>query len=406
MHDFYYSENDIAEATEVEVIAAATIPAEVVPEPKRKNATVRAGLVGGLVGALVAGGVAFGTVKLTDPPAQKAAVTTASGVPLASNTPLSTLATAAAKLTGKALDIHELISAVSPSVVSVEIGEKQGGHVSPVAAGSGVIISTDGLILTNAHVVNLVDDTGKALKNSVITVTMADGTVRDVKVLGTDTAKDIGLLQLADTKNITSATLGASDSLQVGDDVVAIGNALNLGDKPSVTKGIVSAKNRTLQIDADTTLRDLIQTDAAINHGNSGGPLVNAAGEVVGINSAGIPNSQNIGFAISIDSIKPIIEVLKTGKSTTASPRPRLGITVQDGTNGVVITGIAPGSGAEKAGIQVDDVITDIDGKTITSSQDVGDIIRSHKLGDSINVTISRAGKKITVTATLGVVAA
>ena len=401
MHDFHYSENDMREA--IEVVAVST---EVAPPPPRKNATARAGLVGGLVGALVAGGVAFGTVKLTDPPTQRVAATTVSGVPLSADTPASTLVTAPSKLTGKALDIHELISAVSPSVVAVEIGEKSGGHVTPVAAGSGVIISIDGLILTNAHVVSLVDDTGQPLKNPVVTATMSDGSVRDLKVLGTDTNKDIGLLQLANTKGITPATLGSSASLRVGDDVVAIGNALNLGDTPSVTKGIVSAKNRTLQIDANTTLNDLVQTDAAINHGNSGGPLLNAAGEVVGINSAGIPNSQNIGFAISIDSIKPIVEQLKSGQSTKATPRPRLGVTVQDGTNGVVITGIAPGSGAEKAGIHVDDIITSIDGKTITASEEVGAIIRGHKLGETITLTLSRAGKSVTVTATLGVVAA
>ena len=373
------------------------------PAPRRHtSATARAGLVGGLVGALVAGGVAFGTVKLTDKPAATTTKVVA-GVPLSNEASPSTLATAPAKLTGKALDIHQLISAVSPSVVAVEIGTQRGnGSVTPVAAGSGVIISTDGLILTNAHVVNITDDLGRTITNEVITVTMADGKSRKVKVLGTDAAKDIGLLQLDDTSGITPATLGSSTSLQVGDDVVAIGNALNLGDTPSVTKGIVSAKNRSLQVDASTTLEDLIQTDAAINHGNSGGPLLNAAGEVVGINSAGIPNSQNIGFAIGIDSIKPIIEQLKTGKSAPVTPKPRLGVTLQDGTTGVVVTGVASGSGAETAGIKVDDVITAVDGKTIGSSDELGAAIKAHKPGDKISITLDRAGKSVTVTATLG----
>jgi S1-C subfamily serine protease len=223
-------------------------PTEVVPEPRpdrparNPRGTLRAGVVGGLVGAVVAASVAVATVKLTDDTGSSSAPAVAAA---SLGTSVATTASSAGTLSGEALDIHSLLAKVKDSVVDVEIGqETSSGGVRQVAAGSGVIISADGLVLTNAHVVELTDQLGRQLANPVITVKMADGSSRDVTVLGTSAKDDIALLQLKDTSNLTVAPLGSSNALQVGDDVVAIGNALDLGDAPTVTRGIVSATNR------------------------------------------------------------------------------------------------------------------------------------------------------------------
>jgi S1-C subfamily serine protease len=299
---------------------------------------------------------------------------------------------------GTPLDIHALIAKVGPSVVSIEISQRG----SKVAAGSGVVVSNDGLVVTNAHVVSLTDQTGRVLRNATISVRLADGTERPATVLGTAPNNDIALVKVDDASGLVAATIGDSDVLQVGDDVVAIGNALDLGATPTVTKGIISATNRTLQVDANLELTGLLQTDAAINHGNSGGALVNASGQVIGINSAGIPDAQNLGFAIASSTFQPLIETLKSGKTPAVAPVAVLGITSQPSQDGILITGITSGSGAEAAGIQVDDLITAIDGKAMQSQEQVGAAIRSHKPGDTIKVTVDRAGKSQTFSATLG----
>jgi putative serine protease PepD len=200
-------------------------------------------------------------------------------------------------LAGDTLDVAGVIAAVEPSVVSVEttIRVRQGPFVSEgQGAGTGVVIDDAGHVLTNAHVV---------ADASTITVTVA-GEARDATLVAADTSADIAVLQLADTSGLVPADLASAGTTAVGDQVVAIGNALALEGGPTVTEGIVSALDRS--IDTETgTLQGLIQTDAAISSGNSGGPLVNAAGQVIGINAAvatssGSVNASNIGFAISI----------------------------------------------------------------------------------------------------------
>jgi S1-C subfamily serine protease len=261
-------------------------------------------MVAGLAAAVVSSLVAFGTVQLTN---DHQSTSSPAAVPLSSDSSPS----GASSLPEGAPDIHALLTKVGPSVVAVEIGQQaRSGGVRQVAAGSGVVISSSGLVLTNAHVVDLTDQFGRTLSQPVITVKKSDGSTVDASILGTDAAHDIAVLKLASVAGLTPATLGSSSKLQVGDDVVAIGNAFDLGDTPTVTSGIVSATDRSLQVDSDTTLTGLIQTDAAINHGNSGGPLIDASGDVVGINSAGIPDAQNLGFAIAIDSVRPIVEKL------------------------------------------------------------------------------------------------
>jgi S1-C subfamily serine protease len=208
------------------------------------------------------------------------------------------------------LDVASLVKTVEPSVVTIHTtirvsdGLRSG---TAEAAGTGIVLTSDGEILTNAHVV--ADATN-------ITVTLDGGDVTyKARVIGTDTANDVALLKLTDASGLTAATLGDSDSVAVGEDAVAIGNALNLEGGVSVTKGIISALDRSIEVEAGQ-LTHLIQTDAAISSGNSGGPLVNAAGEVVGMNSAGAASSQNvtaenIGFAIPINDAMKIVTQLR-----------------------------------------------------------------------------------------------
>lgn len=371
----------------------------------RSHSGFRAALAGGLVGAIVAGGVAYATVKLTDAPPAPAAATTVAERPGVTNITAS-LPSGTPSLGG--IDTKAVIRAVEPSVVAIEIGAQgRSGTVQAVAAGSGVVISADGLVVTNAHVVALTDQFGRALLNPVITVKTIDGRELKATVVGSAPDNDIALVKVTDAAGLTPAKLGNSASLEVGDDVVAIGNALDLGDTPTITRGIVSALDRTLDVDANTTLKHLIQTDASINHGNSGGALVNSAGEVVGINSAGIPDAQNVGFAIAMDTVKPLIEQLRAGNGGGSAAKPStsvayLGVSTSQGTNGVTVTGVGDGTAAATAGIRVGDVIQRIDGNAVTTTAEVGTVLRSHKPGDNITVVVQRNGTTQSVTAQLG----
>jgi putative serine protease PepD len=205
------------------------------------------------------------------------------------------------------MNVGEVLAKVEPSVVSIEtqISEQNGFFTQQgTGAGSGIVIDTDGTILTNAHVIS---------GATSITVTLAGETkARTATVIASDTSRDLALLKVDDTSNLVAAPLGHSSDTAVGDQVVAIGNALALSGGPTVTEGIVSALNRTIETDSGT-LHGLIQTDAAISSGNSGGPLVNAKGEVIGMNTAvatssGSVNASNIGFAIPIDMIRSFVE--------------------------------------------------------------------------------------------------
>ncbi|MGE0877137.1 MAG: S1C family serine protease [Acidimicrobiia bacterium] len=277
-------------------------------------------VIGSVIGALLGTGLTFGGYQLLDGDSNTAKVTAAASstdpTPSVSTTvaggqssnSAGSSASPAAATPQTGLDIHDLLDKVGPSVVAIEVGQQRSTSVRQVAAGSGVIVSADGLVLTNAHVVSLTDSSGRALSNPVITVRMADGTEKAAEVVSSDPSRDLAVIRVRDAAALKPATLGSAAKVRVGDDVIAIGNALDLGADPTVTKGIVSAKDRTLQVSSTVTLNGLIQTDAAINHGNSGGALVNASGEVVGINTAGIPDAQNLGFAIPIDQAKAMID--------------------------------------------------------------------------------------------------
>ena len=292
------------------------------------------------------------------------------------------------------LDVQGVLARVQPSVVTIETGQETVRGLFE-GAGSGLVISEDGLILTNAHVIQGADD---------IQVAFFDGTVSAAELIGSFPDDDIALIQAIDVVGTTPAALGTSENLRVGDEVVAIGNALNLGSSPSVTLGIVSAKGRS--IDAGLVqLTDLVQTDAAINPGNSGGPLVDAAGEVVGINTAIIDDAQNIGFAISIDAVRPLIDRLVAGQGEITPDTAFLGVTTQAVGDlpqvtldeagvtvelGAFVADIVADSAAELALIEPGDVIVAIDGEPVDSPEDVARIIRSHVPGDRVDVEVVR----------------
>lgn len=363
------------------------------PSPRQRGVGIKSALIGGLVGAMVAALVT--AVVMWDSPAQ----------PVPSGTPVTTEeSNNQLQLDrGEGLDIQALLQKVSPSVVSIHIGGRQGN-----AAGSGIVLNESGLILTNAHVV-------ESARN--IEVDFSDGQTASAHLVGAVQENDVALIQAEDLlEAAVPAEIGSSSDLLVGDDLVAIGNALNLGEAPSVTTGIVSALGRSIQSPTGHVLADLIQTDAAINPGNSGGPLLNARGQVVGVNTAILADAQNIGFALSIDSILDIVDDLEQGREVT-STRPLLGIETIDvayvdataldrfnvqTSTGAFIQTVQPQSGAASAGLQPGDVIVEVDNRRIRSSSDVGESVRAREIGDQIEIVFERAGEEKRAWATLG----
>jgi serine protease Do len=330
--------------------------------------------------------------------------------------------------------ISSIAKKVGPSVVSVDVnlttesssqsdffGFGNSQPQSQQAAGTGIIISSDGLIVTNRHVV--------PAGTTSVSVTLSDGTQFDnVKVVGRtndNDSLDIAFLKVSDAKGhkLTPAEIGDSSKVQVGDLVVAIGNALGQFNN-TVTSGIISGYGRSVQAGDESgssveNLSDLFQTDAAINQGNSGGPLVNSAGQVIGINTAVSGQGQNIGFAIPINDVNGLIrQVLKSGKferpylgvryipldATTAkqlSLKQTTGAYVQPaGDSGQ--SAIIDGSPAAKAGIKEGDIITEVDGTKIDDSHSLTSLVSRKAVGDTVKLSVIRDSKTITLTATVG----
>ena len=298
-------------------------------------------------------------------------------------------------------DIHEVLARISPAVVSIRTQAYRAGRFFPSGgAGSGWLISADGEVLTNAHVVDGA--------TSIQVAVNGEDETRTADLVGVDEELDLALVKIRDASGLPTATLGSSADLQVGDSVVAIGNALDLGATPSVTEGIVSALNRTIEAPGET-LTGLIQTDAAINPGNSGGPLVDAQGRVVGMNTAVAGDAQNIGFAIPIDAIKARIASLREQSGSRAPSAPAaggafLGVSVADAPtrDGAVVQQVVAGSPADRAGLETGDVIVELDGDEVSSSSDVVRIVRSHDEGDRVTVAYERDGDRRTAEVTLG----
>ncbi len=263
------------------------------------------------------------------------------------------------------------------------------------SSGSGIILSADGYIATNYHVVSYYDE----YENVIISVILEDGTELEAELIGGDEANDLAVIK-ANTNGLElpAATIGKSSELQVGEVVVAIGNPLGTQFAGTVTMGIVSALDRN--ISSENTAETLIQTDAAINPGNSGGALINSKGEVIGITSSKIADTdvEGLGFAIPMDFANPIIkDIIEYGY---VKDRPATGISGQTISTsmaryygfptGVLVTDVATDSGADIAGIQEYDIITEINGIEISSMSDIQAINETHKVGDIIQVTFYR----------------
>ena len=317
----------------------------------------------------------------------------------------------AASSSGSSLTTEQVADLVSPSVVVITTEQVvysqwswYGQNQVESGAGSGVIISSDGYILTCAHVVD---------GASTITVTIGDKDYT-ATLVGEDTTSDIAVIKI-DADGLTPATVGNSDSLKVGQSVMAVGNPLGeLGG--TVTGGMISALNRSVTIQGSSSVNtmSLIQMDASVSPGNSGGGLFNMNGELVGIVNAKSSSSdaEGLGFAIPInDAIKVAQELLENGYVTG---RPYLGITylavtdaqtaAQLGVNayGVYVVDVVQGGPADKAGLKTGDRIVSVDGTEIASKDDLGTLMQKHAAGDTLSITIARDGQMQTVNVTLG----
>ena len=303
---------------------------------------------------------------------------------------------------------------VLPSIVGISVTYSvnspfYGNQGTASAQGSGVIISSDGYILTNNHVVNSTStssfyELGKASK--IIVKLYNDDTEYEAKIIGTDEQTDLAVIKI-DKDNLTAAELGDSDSVQVGEFCMALGNPLGLGS--TVTDGIISAVNRTVT-DEDGNSYKAIQTNAAINSGNSGGALVNSKGQVIGINTLKVSGEgvEGVGFAIPINSTKDITDQLIEYNKVK---RPYLGIggievdeataKANNLTVGIYVKTLENFSAAEKAGIKVGDVIIKAEGKDIETMDELNEIKNAKKIGDKMTLTIWRDGKTQDITVTL-----
>lgn len=342
--------------------------------------------------------------------AQTTSIPTSATTPTLSATPLSSNAAQ--------FPVAEIAKNVGPAVVGVSNFQSSrqsdfgffrsnsnnnfGSGFQEAGSGSGFIIDgAKGYIVTNNHVIDGAEK---------ITVSLSDGRTLDAKLVGADSRTDLAVLQIADTKNLTAAALGNSTNLEVGASVVAIGNPGGNDFARSVTTGVISATNRTLDIQGESSF-GLIQTDAAINPGNSGGPLVDYQGKVIGITSAKYAQTgfEGMGFAIPISDALPTIEqLIQTGKAT----HPALYVSINDQYNdyaksnnlpqGAYVANVTSGGPADQAGIKQGDVITKINDSTVQSSADLVRDLYKYKAGDKINITFIRNSNTQTVQAVLG----
>lgn len=350
--------------------------------------------------------------------------------PSSGNTSAQAVATAAPvrTQTGKEMSTADLVKYAEASVVRVETTLATGTGV-----GTGFIADTDGNIVTNQHVIDGARARGSS---SGITVTTSDGATYQAKVVGSDTKSDLAVIKI-DAKNLTPLPIGNLENVVVGQDVVAIGYALDLtgGEGPSysVTKGIVSAKNRS--ITESSAVLGAIQTDAAINHGNSGGPLLDMFGNVIGVNTAIAPDdttggiAPGIGFAVGANTVKAVYEQIKQdgkvnrgflGIANFEALRPAKAkdLGIPDGTKGVylptttqsirttngtqTLTSVSAGGPADKAGLKPGDVITKIGDTTISDESELAVALIKHHPDEKVTMEIYRDGKKMSLDVTLG----
>jgi S1-C subfamily serine protease len=307
--------------------------------------------------------------------------------------------------TGDIVDVSQLVADVRDGVVSIRttvIDPRDIFQTTTVeGAGTGFVIDADGLIATNAHVVAGATD---------VKVTFDDGQTVDGTVLGSDTSDDLAVVKV-DRTGLHALKLGDSEQLAVGEPVVAIGNALALPGGPTATSGIVSALDRSIDTDNGEHLDHLIQTDAAINPGNSGGPLLTLDGSVVGVNSAGATQAQNIGFSIGMSGAQPVLEQLQAGQRIK---RPFIGVQTRvvdtelarmlglEVDHGILIADVTAGSPAEAAGLRSGDVITAAAGNEMESADDLTKAIADTGADHDLDLTIRRGADTLDITVTVG----
>jgi putative serine protease PepD len=378
---------------------AAAMPAGAAHQPvdARRAGRLRIGVAGLVAGALIGGGAGAGVVTLLEEPATRGSTAATAQSVVIENPQSATTATAAA-------------AKAAPSVVTVYV---QNGSSS--GSGSGVVLTADGYVVTNNHVVTL--DSGET---GDVQVRTADGTLYDAEVVGTDPSSDLAVIKLDGAEGLTPADFADSDDVQVGDVAVAIGAPLGLSN--TVTDGIISATDRAVATGStqdDTTVIDALQTDAAINPGNSGGALVDGAGEVVGINTAiatvasGAPGSSSqggnigVGFAIPSNTATRIAqEIIETGSATRAylgvNARTAAGSQNSEIGTGAEIVSVEPGSAADEAGLQEGDVVTAVGDRPVTTSTELTAAIRGAAPGDTVTLTVRRGDQTSSSEVTLG----
>jgi putative serine protease PepD len=336
--------------------------------------------------ALAGGGVGAGAVALSHG-GGGAQTTAAAPAPAATN------------VASAALSVGQIAKADTPSVV--EIDATQGGTQSPfpggrqgggTAQGTGFVYDTKGDIVTNQHVVD---------GATSVSVKFSDGSTYKGTVVGTDAATDLAVVHVnAPASKLKPLALADSSAVAVGDGVVAIGNPFGLDG--TVTSGIVSALNREIVSPDNTPIEGAIQTDAAINHGNSGGPLLNLEGQVIGVTSqiqSDSGGNDGVGFAIPSNTVKQIVtQLIATGSAQHAL----LGVSVETVANGVRVGDVSAGSGAAAAGIKAGDVVTAVDGTAVKTAESLRAVIAAHKPGDKLDLTILRNGSSKTISVTLG----
>ena len=371
--------------------------------------------VSGILGATLVVGVCFGVPNI-----KNKLITTlpsTSGTPVVSSSPVSNVVNTS-DYSGTAINVA---NKVLPSIVGIKVEYEVNSifyrqSSTATATGSGIIISDDGYILTNNHIVDTSSSSSSSngynsyysvSESNKVTVTLyGDSTEYEATIVGTDSQTDLAVIKI-DKTGLTPAELGDSDKVQVGEFAMAIGNPLGLDT--SVTCGVISATNREIT-DSDNKTYTLIQTDAAINSGNSGGALVNADGKVIGLNTLKISSTgvEGMGFAIPINSTIDIYQQLIEYNKVK---RPYIGISGVDLdektasanklVQGIYVKSIDEFSAAEKAGIKIGDVIVGADGKEIKTMEELNNIKNSHQIGDSLTIKVNRNGKELDLTVTL-----
>jgi putative serine protease PepD len=338
------------------------------------------------VAAIAGGGAGAGAVALTHGSSH--------------STPTVAASPGVANVASASLTVGQIAKTSIPSVVEVDATEVAsqspfpgGGQSGGTAQGTGFMYDAKGDIVTNDHVVS---------GSSSLSVKLSDGSVYKATIVGADPSTDLAVVHIdAPSSKLVPLALADSSKVAIGDGVVAIGNPFGLDG--SVTSGIVSALNREILAPDNTPIEGAIQTDAAINHGNSGGPLLDLEGNVIGVTSqiqSDSGGNDGVGFAIPSDTVTSIAtQLIATGKAQHAL----LGVSVQTAASGGVTVGsVSSGSAADSAGVKAGDVITAVDGTKVTTAEKLRAIIAGHKPGDSITLTIERGGSPKTLTATLG----